>query len=31
MEQDKLDTHVDGARALLADEAARGGQPTIAP
>jgi hypothetical protein len=31
MEQDELDTHVDGARALLADEAARGGQPTISP
>jgi hypothetical protein len=29
MEQDELDTHVDGARTLLADEAARGGQPTI--
>jgi hypothetical protein len=31
MEQDELDTHVDGTRALLADEAARGGQPTIGP
>jgi hypothetical protein len=28
MDQDELVTHVDGARALLADEAARGGQPT---
>ncbi len=27
MEQDELDTHVEGARALLADEAARGGLP----
>jgi hypothetical protein len=31
MEQDELDTHVEGARALLADEAARGGQPTVGP
>jgi hypothetical protein len=31
MEQDELDTHVEGARALLADEAARGGQPTASP
>ncbi len=31
MEQDELDTHVEGARALLADEAARGGQPTCEP
>ncbi len=28
MEQDELDTHVEGACALLADEAARGGLPT---
>jgi hypothetical protein len=28
MEQDELDTHVEGARALLADEAARSGPPT---
>jgi hypothetical protein len=27
MDQDELDTHVEGARALLADEAARGGLP----
>ncbi len=27
MEQDELDTHIEGARALLADKAARGGQP----
>ncbi len=31
MEQDELDTHVEGARALLADEVARGGQPTASP
>ncbi len=31
MEQDELDMHVEGARALLADEAARGGQPTSSP
>ncbi len=31
MEQDELDTHVDGTRVLFADEAARGGQPTIGP
>ncbi len=28
MEQDELDTHIEGARALLADEAARSGPPT---
>jgi hypothetical protein len=28
MEQDELDTHVEGVHALLADEAARGGPPT---
>jgi hypothetical protein len=28
MEQDELDTHVEGARALLDDEAARSGPPT---
>jgi hypothetical protein len=27
MEQDELDTHVEGARTLLADEAARSGPP----
>jgi hypothetical protein len=27
MDQDELDTHVEGAHALLADEAARGGLP----
>jgi hypothetical protein len=29
MDQDELDTHIDGARALLADEVARGGQPMV--
>jgi hypothetical protein len=31
MDQDELETHVNGARALLADEVARGGQPTASP